>query len=94
MSIDPRVALQTLSAALEEHLAAAAARRGDEDPSVEAAYLAIMDAFEVYEEVLYDTYNEVTPLVIYEEGDDEEDDDGGQGLVGDVDDEDLEPIED
>ncbi|HEY8294297.1 MAG TPA: hypothetical protein VIG41_03065 [Micrococcaceae bacterium] len=94
MSIDPRVALQTLSAALEEHLAAAAARRGDEDPAVEAAYLAIMDAFEVYEEVLYDTYNEVTPLVIYEEGDDEEDDDGGQGLVGDVDDEDLEPIED
>ncbi|MDQ6753836.1 MAG: hypothetical protein M3017_10580 [Actinomycetota bacterium] len=95
MSIDPRVALQTLTAALEEHLAAAVARRGDEDPAVEAAYLAIMDAFEVYEEVLYDTYNEVTPLVIYEEDDDDEDDDdGSQGLVGDVDDEDLEPIED
>ncbi len=96
MSIDPRVALQSLTAALEEHLAAAATRRGDDDPSVEAGYLAIMDAFEVYEEVLYDTYNEVTPLVIYDEDDDDEDDDddGSQVLVGDVDDEDLEPIED
>ena len=62
------------------------ARRGDDDPAVEAAYLAIADAFEVYEEVLYDSYGEVTPLVIYEDdsdGDDELDDE----------DEDLEPIE-
>ncbi|GAA1050534.1 hypothetical protein [Arthrobacter russicus] len=86
MSIDPRVALQSLISALEEHLAASVARRGDDDPAVEAAYLAIADAFEVYEEVLYDSYGEVTPLVIYEDdsdGDDELDDE----------DEDLEPIE-
>lgn len=73
MSIDPRVALQSLVAAFEEHLAASAARRGDDDPAVESAHLAIADAFEVYEEALYDTYNEVTPLVIYEDDDDDDD---------------------
>lgn len=77
MSIDPRVALQTLVTALEEHLAASASRRREDDPAVEAAYLAIADAFEVYEEVLYDSYGEVTPLEIYEESDDDESDDDG-----------------
>lgn len=70
MSIDPRTALAALTAALEEHLVAASARRGEEDPIVEAAFLAIVDAFEVYEEVLFDAFDEVTPLVIY--GEDEE----------------------
>ncbi len=67
MTIDPRVALQSLVAAFEEHLAAAAARRGEKDPAVEDAYRAIADAFEVYEEVLYDAYGEVTPLEIYDD---------------------------
>ena len=67
MTVDPRVALQSLVAAFEEHLAAAAARRGEKDPAVEDAYLAIADAFEVYEEVLYDAYGEVTPLEIYDD---------------------------
>ncbi|HEY8295483.1 MAG TPA: hypothetical protein VIG41_09110 [Micrococcaceae bacterium] len=89
MTIDPRVALQSLTAALEEHLAASASRRGDEDPAVEAAYLAIMDAFEVYEEVLFDSYSEVTPLVLFEDDEDDDDDDGGDELR----DEDLDPIE-
>lgn len=86
MSIDPRVALQSLISALEEHLAASAARRGDDDPAVEAAYLAIADAFEVYEEVLYDSFGEVTPLVIYEDDSDQDED------SDDVE-EDLEPID-
>ena len=73
MSIDLRIALQSLVTAFEEHLAAAAARRGEKDPVVESAYLAIADAFEVYEEVLYDAYGEVTPLEIYED----DEDDGG-----------------
>ncbi|SDH71286.1 hypothetical protein SAMN04488693_102180 [Arthrobacter subterraneus] len=72
MSIDPRVALQSLVSALEEHLAAAASRRGDDDPAVEAAYLSIADSFEAYEESLYDAYGEVTPLVIYEDDEEEE----------------------
>lgn len=72
MSIDPRAALAALTTALEEHLVAASARRGEEDPIVEATFLGIIDAFEVYEEALFDAFDEVTPLVIY--GGDEEDD--------------------
>ncbi len=90
MSLDPRAALQSLTSALEEHLVAASARRGDDDPAVEAAYLAIVDAFEIYEEVLFESCNEVTPLVIYED-DEDEDDDGEDSLDED---DDLEPIDD
>lgn len=85
MSIDPRVALQSLTTALEEHLIAASARRGEGDPAVEAAFFAVADAFEVYEDSLYESYGEVTPLQIF---DDEEDDDE------DDQDEDLEILED
>jgi hypothetical protein len=92
MSIDPRVALQSLTSALEEHLAASASRRGDEDPAVETAYLAIIDAFEVYEEVLYDTYHEVTPLVIYDEDDDEDEEEADE--LDRAEGEDLDPIND
>ncbi|MEQ4520537.1 hypothetical protein ABLI39_14380 [Pseudarthrobacter sp. B907] len=88
MSIDPRVALQSLTAALEEHLAAAAARRGDGDPAVEAAFFAVADAFEVYDDSLYEAYGEVTPLEVIDEEDDDEENE-------DVDDEeDLELIQD
>ncbi|WP_247826132.1 hypothetical protein [Arthrobacter antioxidans] len=75
MSIDPRVALQSLVTALEEHLAASASRRREDDPAVEAAYIGIADAFEVYEEALYDAFGEITPLEIYEEADEDDEDD-------------------
>ncbi|SDK89956.1 hypothetical protein [Arthrobacter sp. ok362] len=88
MSIDPRVALQSLAAALEEHLAAASARRGDGDPAVEAAFFAVADAFEVYDDALYEAYGEVTPLQVIDEEDDDDERD-------DVDDEeDLELLQD
>lgn len=92
MSIDPRVALQSLTTALEEHLAAAASRRGDDDPNVEAAFSAIMEAFEAYEDALYDSYGEVTPLVIYDESaeDEEEEDFDDADEVEDPFDDDLE----
>ncbi|MGW9412592.1 hypothetical protein [Arthrobacter cupressi] len=75
MSIDPRVALQSLTAALEEHLVAASARRGEGDPTVEAAFFAVADAFEVYEDALYEAYAEVTPLQVFDEEDEGEDED-------------------
>lgn len=76
MSIDPREALSALTTALEEHLVASSARRGEEDPIVEATFLGIIDAFEAYEEALFDAFDEVTPLVIYgEDGDDFDDED-------------------
>ncbi|MDD7833560.1 hypothetical protein [Paenarthrobacter sp. AB444] len=73
MSIDPRVALQSLTAALEEHLAAASARRGEGDPTVEAAFFAVADAFEVYEDALYETFSEVTPLQVFDDEDEDDD---------------------
>ncbi|AOT04572.1 hypothetical protein [Arthrobacter sp. U41] len=74
MSIDPRVALQSLTAALEEHLVAVSARRGAGDPAVEAAFFAVADAFEVYDDSLYEAYGEVTPLQVMEDDSDEEED--------------------
>ena len=74
MSTDPRAALQALVNALEEHLAAAANRRSDDDPTVDGAYLAIANTFEAYEEALYDAYDEVTPLTVFAEEDDSNDD--------------------
>ena len=109
MATDPRAALDRLVAALEAHLGAAQRRRGDEDPAVEAAYRALADAFEGYDEALYAAYDEVTPFVLYDEdddGDDEDDEDAaddedaggraGAGTVLDADaleDEDLEDEE-
>ena len=75
MSTDPRAALQALVNALEEHLAAAANRRSEDDPTVDGAYLAIANTFEAYEEALYDAYDEVTPLTVFAEEDDSDDDD-------------------
>jgi hypothetical protein len=72
MSIDPRVALSSLTAALEEHLVAASSRRGDDDPAVEAAYFAISDAFEAYADALYDAYGEELPLDLIDDGEDED----------------------
>lgn len=89
MSIDPRAALSALTTALEEHLVAASARRGEEDPIVEATFLGIIDAFEAYEEALFDAFDEVTPLVIY--GDDEDFDDEGEADTDEGSDEEPEP---
>lgn len=86
MTTDPRTALTQLTEALEEHLNAVASRRGDQDPAVDAAYLGIADAFEVYEDALYVTYDEVTPLEVFVEDDDEDEEDDDE----DFDEEDLE----
>jgi len=92
MSIDPRAALSALTTALEEHLVAASARRGEDDPVVEATFLGIADAFEVYEEALFDAYDEVTPLVIYDADQDSYDEESDEERL-EADDE-LEPIDD
>ncbi len=73
MTADPRAALGNLSATLERHLEASAQRRGENDPTVVAAYQDVADAFELYDDALLETYGEVTPLEIYS-GDDDEDD--------------------
>ena len=74
MTADPRAALANLTAALERHLEASLSRRGENDPTVVAAYQDVADAFDLYDDALLEAYGEVTPLVIYN-GDDDEDDD-------------------
>ncbi|MCH8563247.1 primosomal protein [Nesterenkonia sp. LB17] len=74
MTMDPRVALNALTNALEEHLSASLNRRGNEDPAVESAFYEISDAFEAYEDALFAASGEVTPLDLYDE--DDSDDDG------------------
>jgi hypothetical protein len=75
MTADPRAALASLMSAFERHLEASASKRGEEDPTVIAAYDDLADAFAVYDESLLEAYGEMTPLDIYDGEDEDEDDD-------------------
>ncbi len=87
MTADPRAALANLTAALERHLEASVSRRGENDPTVVAAYQDVADAFDLYDDALLEAYGEVTPLVIYNgEDDDELDDDDDDGDDDELDD--------
>jgi len=92
MNADPRAALANLTAAFERHLEASASRRGENDPTVVAAYQAVADAFDLYDDALLEAYGEVTPLEIYsgdDDGDeDDDDDDDGDEVLDDHTDED------
>jgi len=92
MTTEPRAALDRLIAALEAHLSAAAGRQGEADPAVVSAYQVLADAFESYDEALYDAFDEVTPFVLYDDAEDaasDEDED-----EDDDEDDDLEDLED
>jgi hypothetical protein len=98
MTSNPRAALDRLVAALERHLVAAGARRGEADPVVVAAYQTLADAFEDYDEALYTAYDEVTPFVLYddvedEDEDDDDEDDEDSDADEDEEDDDLETVE-
>ena len=87
MTTEPRAALDRLIAALEAHLSAAAGRQGEADPAVVSAYQVLADAFESYDEALYDAFDEVTPFVLYDDAEDAASDE-------DDEDDDLEDLED
>jgi hypothetical protein len=92
MNADPRAALANLTASLERHLEASASRRGENDPTVVAAYQAVADAFDQYDDALLEAYGEVTPLEIYsgedDLADDDEDDEDDEEVLDDHGDED------
>jgi hypothetical protein len=98
MTTAPRDALDRLVAALEAHFGAVTRRTGEADPAVTAAYQTLADAFETYDDALYDTYDEVTPFVLVEDGDDEDDDEDDDELdedeLEDLDDDDLDDLDD
>ncbi|RJK93849.1 hypothetical protein [Vallicoccus soli] len=59
---DPRAALAALTGALERHLEACLARRGETDPRVQEAYDDLREAADAYDDALFDATGEVTPL--------------------------------
>jgi hypothetical protein len=94
MTTEPRAALDRLIAALEAHLSAASRRAGEADPAVVSAYQVLADAFESYDEALYDAFDEVTPFVLYDDAEDALADDEVDEDDDDEDDDDLEDLED
>lgn len=74
MSTDPREALDAFLEAVREHFAASAHRSGDTDPRVEAAYMALADAFEIYEDAIYTAFDEVTPFELFDDVEDARED--------------------
>ena len=99
MTTDPRAALDRLVAALESHLVASQQRRGDADPAVVQAYDTLADAFDTYDEALFEAYGETTPFELPDDEDtsddvDDEDDFDEDDLDDDFDDaidEDFDP---
>lgn len=90
MTTDPSAALEDFLSSVREHFAASAHRTSDTDPRVEAAYMALADAFEIYEDSLYTTYGEVTPFELFDDiEDDREDDDDFDDDEDDFDDVDF-----
>ncbi|GAA3367008.1 hypothetical protein GCM10017744_076960 [Streptomyces antimycoticus] len=59
-----RAAAEAVKAALDRHLDAVERRSGEGDPAVYAAFNELAAAAEVYDELLYDAYDEVTPFEI------------------------------
>lgn len=92
MSADPRATLSLLVSAFERHLEACSGRRGEDDPTVAAAYDDLLDAFETYDNALYEAFGEMTPLDVYTGDDsddsDDDDDEGDEDLDDDDDDDD------
>ena len=80
--MDPRSALEQLIAALERHFEAANASRDPDHPMVVAAAQDLAEAFDDYDEALYETTEVATPLAIYgDDFDGHEDEDGTEGRV-------------
>ncbi|MFE2815080.1 hypothetical protein ACFXGG_32245 [Streptomyces nigra] len=59
-----RAAAEAVKTALDRHLAAVERRSGEDDPAVYEAFNELAAAAEVYDELLYDRYDEVTPFEI------------------------------
>jgi hypothetical protein len=62
MPPEVRAAAEQLKSAIDRHLEACAAKVGEEDPTVQAAYDLLREAAEAYDDVLFDAYEEVTPF--------------------------------
>ncbi len=66
MSAKARAAAEALKAAIDRHLEACTARTGENDPIVQGAYERLRDAAQIYDDALFESYDEVTPFVLAE----------------------------
>jgi hypothetical protein len=73
MSTDPWAALERLTTTLNRHLTAVEERSGLDDPEVSRAYDQVAEAYQDYEDALWDSYSESLPLDLYDGDDDDED---------------------
>lgn len=62
MSSHVRAAAKALKAAIDAHLVACEAKKGEEDPAIQRAYDELRDAAEAYDDALFDAFAEVTPF--------------------------------
>ncbi len=62
MSSPVRAAAKSLKAAIDAHLVACEAKKGEEDPTIQRAYDELRDAAEAYDDALFDAFGEVTPF--------------------------------
>ncbi|GAA3685314.1 hypothetical protein FB459_2345 [Yimella lutea] len=94
MSVDPRAALSCFINAVERHFELASSGRGNDDPHVQEAADSLADAFETYEDALYEAYGLNTPFFLPADEDDFDDDlDEDEDSDDDSDDEDSDDEE-
>ena len=100
MTTDPRASLTALVAAFERHLEVARSRKNPDDPAVIAAATDLAEAFDDYDEELFQVTGVATPLAIYDgpfdddEDDEDDDDDDDEDDEDDEDDDDDDDDED
>jgi hypothetical protein len=85
MATDPRAALERLVAALHAHLDAAEAAGDPEADAVLDATVALADAFDTYDEALYEATGVDTPLFLEDDDFDDDDDDEDEDEADDED---------
>lgn len=92
---DARAALEQLIAALERHYEAANSSRDPDHPMVVAAAQDLAEAFDDYDEALFDATEVATPLAVYgEDLDMEEDDSDDDGVYAGLDSDDYDDSDD
>lgn len=85
---DPRVALSALITALERHYDIAAQSDSDDDERLDVATDQLAQAFETYDDALFEKFGIATPFVVFDDEDEYDDLDDDFDDFDDLDDED------
>lgn len=75
MSVDPRAALTQFVNALERHFELAASGRDSDDPHLRESSDTLADAFDTYDDALYEEFGVNTPFFLPADDDFDDDDD-------------------